>query len=590
MYQQIKAYSQDLVFTTCQNCKKDFKIESDDFKFYEKIKVPAPTFCFDCRIKRKLAFLNERTLFKNKCRKCSKSIISMYSPESAYNIFCTSCYNDRDDLFEYGVDYDFFKTFFEQFDQLWKKVPCLHLAHKNSNGERCEYANHVYHGKNVYLSYEVASSEDILYSKQVLEGNKICLDCEIIHFNERAYELFGSTRNYNSRFLIRSSTCVDSAFLFNCQNCTDCFMSSNLRNKSYVFRNQQLSREEYLKVMKEFPLYSYAIQEKCKMELWKLSQNTICRFSNNRNIENCTGDYLDNSKNAFYCFTAVDIENSKYITFGTNTIRDSYDLIYVGKIELCYELANSGARCNKAIFGLDNGSCFDTNYCVSCNNSKNLFGCVGLKNKEYCILNKQYTKEQYEKLLPKIIEQMNNIPYVDKCGIVYKYGEFFPFELSPYSYNESLAYEEFPMTKEEVIKNGYEWRDVSKKEYEPTIESNKLPDSINDVTKNILEEIIACPNKGKVDTKCTFAYRIMPDELRFYQLMKIPLPHYCPNCRYYERRKWKNPWKLWGRTCMCDKENHFHCKDKCEVEFDTSYSPNRPEIIYCEKCYQQEVY
>ncbi|KKT07962.1 MAG: hypothetical protein UV85_C0003G0087 [Candidatus Nomurabacteria bacterium GW2011_GWB1_43_19] len=27
---------------TCQNCKKDFMIEPEDFNFYEKIKVPPP--------------------------------------------------------------------------------------------------------------------------------------------------------------------------------------------------------------------------------------------------------------------------------------------------------------------------------------------------------------------------------------------------------------------------------------------------------------------------------------------------------------------------------------------------------------------
>ena len=33
---------------TCQNCKQDFIIESEDFNFYEKIKVPAPTLCPEC--------------------------------------------------------------------------------------------------------------------------------------------------------------------------------------------------------------------------------------------------------------------------------------------------------------------------------------------------------------------------------------------------------------------------------------------------------------------------------------------------------------------------------------------------------------
>jgi hypothetical protein len=125
--------------------------------------------------------------------------------------------------------------------------------------------------------------------------------------------------------------------------------------------------------------------------------------------------------------------------------------------------------------------------------------------------------------------------------------------------------------------------------YETTIESNKIPDSISQVKDDIIKEVIACPNKGQVETKCTFAYRIAPDELRFYRLMKIPLPRYCPNCRYYQRRQFINPLKLWHRTCVCTKENHMH-KGDCPNEFETSYAPNRPEIVYCEKCYQQEVY
>ena len=54
--------------------------------------------------------------------------------------------------------------------------------------------------------------------------------------------------------------------------------------------------------------------------------------------------------------------------------------------------------------------------------------------------------------------------------------------------------------------------------------------------------------------------------------------------------------KLWHRTCMCkgtnDKGNtvdHGH-DGKCLNEFETPYAPDRSEIIYCEKCYQKEVY
>jgi len=72
--------------------------------------------------------------------------------------------------------------------------------------------------------------------------------------------------------------------------------------------------------------------------------------------------------------------------------------------------------------------------------------------------------------------------------------------------------------------------------------------------------------------------------------MKIPIPRRCFYCRHEARLKRRNPFKLWHRACMCDKENHFHGAGKCEVEFETAYAPDRPEIVYCEKCYQAEVY
>ena len=38
------------------------------------------------------------------------------------------------------------------------------------------------------------------------------------------------------------------------------------------------------------------------------------------------------------------------------------------------------------------------------------------------------------------------------------------------------------------------------------------------------------------------------------------------------------PRRLWHRKCM---------KEGCENEFETAYAPDRPEIVYCERCYQK---
>ncbi len=183
---------------------------------------------------------------------------------------------------------------------------------------------------------------------------------------------------------------------------------------------------------------------------------------------------------------------------------------------------------------------------------------------------------------------MNEFPYRDKKGSIYRFGEFFPTELSLYAYNESLAYEEFPLSQVQVEGQGLSWRISEEKYYTTTVESSSLPDSIGIVEDSILDETIACPNKGAVETQCTFAYKILPEELRLYRLMHIPLPQYCPNCRYHGRRDWKLPWKLWHRSCACDLSNHNH-EGNCSNEFETSYAPERPEKVFCEDCYKREV-
>lgn len=82
-------------------------------------------------------------------------------------------------------------------------------------------------------------------------------------------------------------------------------------------------------------------------------------------------------------------------------------------------------------------------YIYSCFYSSDLFACIGLRNKQYCIFNKQYTKEEYELLVAKIIAHMQ------KTG---ERGEFFPAQISPFGYNETMAMEFFPLSKEQATK------------------------------------------------------------------------------------------------------------------------------------------
>ena len=176
-----------------------------------------------------------------------------------------------------------------------------------------------------------------------------------------------------------------------------------------------------------------------------------------------------------------------------------------------------------------------------------------------------------------------------------EWGEFFPTKISLFAYNETVAQTYFPLTKEEVLAKGWKWYERDARDYQFTKKYSDLPKLITEVDNSILNEVISCRSQDSEESKnhytsCTTAFLITNMELTIYKKLNIPLPEKCFPCRFKDRLNKRTPRKLWHRTCMCNKGNHFHGAGKCEVEFETSYAPERPEIVYCEKCYQAEVY
>ncbi|MDO8664207.1 MAG: hypothetical protein Q7K44_01500 [Candidatus Liptonbacteria bacterium] len=582
----------------CQNCKEEFVIEPEDFSFYEKIDVPPPTFCPECQMQRLMAWRNERSLYKRK-DESGKDIISIFSPDKPFKVHSKDYWwSDAWNPLDYGKEYDFSKPFFIQFKELLERVPLEPLF--NRNAVRSDYCNHTEDMKDCYLSFASIWNENVSYSRGAMK----CKDSFDIFFcdkNELAYENIGCDECYRVFFSKHSYSCRDSAFLMDCRGCQNCFGCVNLRNKSYYIFNQPYTKEEYFEKIKEFNLGSFESLQKIKSQFAGLCEKQPYRYAHITNSPNSTGEILDNCKNCKWCFDLVDnVEDCKYVGNGGFNLKDVYSSYGVGEGELMYQAIDTGLGISRASSVVVSRSGRNIYYSVSSYGSSNTFGCIGLRNKQYCILNKQYTKEEYEELIPKIIEHMNSMPYIDKKGKIYKYGEFFPPELSPFAYNETIAQEYFPLTKEGAISKGYKWKEPEQRNYEITMKPENLPDDIKDVSDSILGEIIQCQHAVSCNDQCTQAYRIIPDELSFYKRMNLALPRLCPNCRHYERLSQKNPMKLWHRKCQCagaKSENgiysntvsHSHGDEHCLNEFETSYAPDRPEIIYCEVCYNNEV-
>ncbi|MCX6752309.1 MAG: hypothetical protein NTZ87_02300 [Candidatus Nomurabacteria bacterium] len=576
----------------CQNCKKDFTIEPDDFGFYEKIKVPPPTFCPDCRLQRRMSWRNDWRLFKKKDIRTGEKIFSFFPEESPVKIFDRDFWiSDAWNGTEYGKEYDFSRPFFVQFKELLYSVPLpAHSMINIVNSHYCTNANNI---KGCYLVRGASYTEDSAYLIWDQES-KQCLDSHITSKCELSYGNVNTIACYRTFFSVDCESCQEIILCKDCVGCNSCFGSVSLRNKSYCIFNEQYSREEYLKKIIEFNLGSEKSFQVLKSEAHERWIKYPQKYIHGRHNANVSGDYIYESKNAQDCYRAINVEDGKYIqNILTGPVRDCYDYSNYGdNVEMIYESLVIGDGMSNVKFSTQavrNGK--NLTYCVFCFPScSDLFGCISLCNKKYCILNKQYTKEEYEELVPKIIKHMNETPFIDQKGRVFRYGEFFPSEFSPFSYQTTAACEFFPLSKAEAQEKGFVWYEPKKQNYTITLENKNIPDNIKDVDESIFDQVIECAHRGTCGHECTGAFRVIKMELDFLKRMNIPLPRLCTNCRHFGRLSLRNPPKFYNRVCMCEQENHFHGKERCVVEFKTSYAPDRPEKVYCEKCYQQEVY
>ncbi len=402
-----------------------------------------------------------------------------------------------------------------------------------------------------------------------------CMDCSYIpDKGERLYETITLRTSYQCQYSVFLKDCSNCLYCYDCHGCNNCFMSSNLRNKSYVFRNKQYSREEYLEKIKNLELSSFIVREGLNKEFKDLLENeSIHRYVRSARNVNSSGSFIYDCKNVKNSFDVNKGENSKDIYVAMD-IKDSMDLYHVGlQTELCYELQGCTRVSNCQFCHL----CYDNMnvmYSDTCQNSQNLFSCVSVKKGEYMIFNKKYSKEEYEKLKVKIIEHMK------RTG---EFGEFFSPQISPVGYNETQGNLYMPLSREDVLSRDWRWEDSLQGTIgKETIKSAEIPDKIEDISDLYLKEVFAC-----VD--CSKNFNITQNELFFYKKEEIPLPRKCPNCRYKRRFDLRPPRKLWHRACMCSSGEHGH-DQKCQVEFETTYAPERKEKVYCESCYNKEVY
>jgi len=191
----------------CKQCNSNFDITDKDLEFYdkfspnfngEKFEIPVPSLCSGCREQSRLLWRNERKLYKRVCDATWKAIISVYSPDKINKVYNQNeWWSDKWDAIDYWVEFDFNKSFFKQFKELFDQVPQQNLVW--SNNENSSFCHLVAENKNCYLISESSNNEDCLYWYW-LQKSEDCVDCSFMNWSSRCYESINCINCFNCIF------------------------------------------------------------------------------------------------------------------------------------------------------------------------------------------------------------------------------------------------------------------------------------------------------------------------------------------------------------------------------------------------------
>ena len=381
----------------CQNCHLDFVIDERDQNYYKKIDVPHPTWCSKCRFERRMSTHNVWSVYWRNCAKCEKRTLSMYNKTVPIEVYCNDCWwSDEWDGTEYGMEYDPTRNFFEQVYELSRKTPWVAqevLAPTMVNSEFCNGASYL---RNCYLTFWADYSENVSNSSVILEL-KDSTDCLRARESQLCSESIGINKCYRTFYSEECDACTDVRFSRNCYNCTNCIGCVNVRGASYMIFNVQYSKDEYMQKLAEFGFDTHSGIEAMKSSINEFWHTLPYReYTGNSMNLNVTGEYIFESKNSEDMYLCTNAEDSRYCQFITvPSAKECYDYSGWGAgAERIYESHSTGENVANIRFSYCTYTdCLDVEYSWWVISGKQNFGCVNLKRKKYCILNKEYSKE-----------------------------------------------------------------------------------------------------------------------------------------------------------------------------------------------------
>lgn len=526
----------------CSTSAETFVFSEVEQQLYEKFDLALPDKSPIERWRLLLSFRNSHKYFWRKCSQTNEKIYSMYAPSSPFKVVSIDCWMDRSsEVFTYQLEVDRRQPFLTQLQELWHYIPRPATSLRNIVLSLADQARGS--GESSYLVFDSSRVTACLYGLS-LRNCQRCMDCYFVDSCSDCYECVDCVDSKGLFFSEHCGGCHDSFFLSNCRNCSDCMFCANLVDAKFCIFNKFVGEEKFRQFVKEQSLDSVVHLEQAKNSFQDFIKDNPIPSRFETDCQDCTGNYLHNC----------------------NTVRNGYELRNCRNVVNCYGLSDAEScvdglgfgegLSDSALFvdvGINSSFVFQSvecwnnvhhlRYCSHCEDSSNLFGCVGLRGKEYCILNKQYTKEDYFTTVDAIVRMMR---------AKRKWGKPLAPLFSGFAYNHSLAGELFPLSQAQATLMGYHWDERSDGikpsqlltlgDINSPIAFADLPDSLSGATSldEVYNSIYLCEMTGR-------PFRIVKEEAQLLHAMHIAPPTRCFEQRHTERLKKLSLGRLYRR-------------------------------------------
>ena len=548
---------------TCSRTGEKWKLTDREIEWCRTFNVPPSTVSPDARWKTLGGHLLGYEWWWNKHAETDEPVLTYVHPATGIKVLPDKEWGEKD-FRNKDKEYDPNRSWAEQLLEIRKSTPLTAFYNVKepqnsisliSNGDTNSYFMIASKSKNCFYSSDLDNGE---LCTEVYAGINITNSVNVVH----------AQRIHNSRYVRESYDCSNSAFIFDCRNCEYCFGATNKRNKKFLWFNEQLTEEEYKKRMKEVDLGKRSEWQKWEKKFVALMEaDGFWPVNFNEKVENCRGEYLTNCTNCDYCFVGLQgPKNNERCFYLYGTAEGNYFTVgsfYMSENYQCSAVSEA----NKTKFCTTLVRCQNMEYSMGCRNCEDCFGCVGLNRQKFCILNKQYTEEEYWKKLDEI-----------KCNMLDRgeYGDVLDGSFATSHYLESAAEESLSVTEEDGKKLGFPVFDRDSHgaigklgDVESALDSSEVPDNIDDI---VVEEWASKPLHDK-ETGRRFAF--LKPELEYYKEYRVapPTEHFFLRV---DRLYWAaNDFDLIDAACN-------KCSKDIEIAPNRTYK-NRKHL--CRECY-----